>query len=121
MDVAKEAEGQNKKGETSLQASTLPEQIQKLEYKSMNAPRRVIAQTIAWLHRKAAQFNNKLHNAGMKDGKIPWYKKMLSYITRAIEFLTRKLHNAVSDKDNQLDEYKRTRDFKKKENNNTPL
>lgn len=94
--------------------NSLPTKIEELKYKSMNAPRRVIAQAIAWLHRKAAEYNNALHNKGMQDGKIPWYKKMLSYITRAIEFLTRKLHNAVSDKDNQLSEYKRNWEFKKK-------
>ena len=93
----------------------LEEKIKELQYKGMNAPRRYLSKIIAWFHRKAAEYNNKLHNTGMKDGKIPWYKKILSYITRAIESLTRRLHNTVSDKDNQLKEYDRSWDFKKKE------
>ena len=33
---------------------------------------------------------------------VGWFRKIVSYMTRMIEWCTRKLHNVVSNKDNQI-------------------
>ena len=69
----------------------------KTEWKSK--PREWIAKKIAWLHDKAQEFNNKVREGG---DKAHWYEKILSYITRAIAFLTRHLHNLVAEKGHEI-------------------
>lgn len=52
-----------------------------------NKPKEWYAAAIAWLHRKAKEFNDKLE----KDGdNAPFWRKLIGYITRAIENLTAK-------------------------------
>ena len=51
------------------------------------------ARQIASLRNIVAKFNQEVKNAG---DKAPWYKKVISYITRAIQWLTEKMHNAFA-------------------------
>ena len=67
------------------------------EWKSK--PRMYISKVLAWLHDKAKTFNDKLKS----DGKnAPWYNKVLGYITRAIQKLTKFLHNKVAEKGKEI-------------------
>ena len=73
--------------------------VKELEYKGMFWPRKKLAQMLAWLHKKARAYNEKL-SKDPKNNK--WYQKILGYITRAIEKVTKWLHNKVSNDENQI-------------------
>lgn len=70
-----------------------------IKYKGMNAGRAWLAKMLKWCNQKAYEFNRKVRLAG-KDA--PWWKRALSIITNCIEYLSRRLHNFVSDKQNQI-------------------
>ena len=73
--------------------------VKELEYKGMFWPRKKLAQVLAWIHRQAYEFNAKIKR---DPEHASWWRKLLGYATRAIEWITQKLHNLVSDSDNQL-------------------
>lgn len=75
------------------------EMYKQLQYKGMAAPRQWIAKILKWANKKAYEFNRKVKEAGPK---AQWWKKALSVITNIIEWCTRKLHNLVANKDNQI-------------------
>ena len=88
----------------------------KLQYKDMSWPREKLAKILKWAHQKAYEYNKKIHEKG---DKAAWYQKAFQFLTRIIEFCTRKLHNFVSNKDNQITwEYDKKNDEKDKKPTN---
>lgn len=73
--------------------------VKELEYKGMFWPRKKLAQLLAWFHRISYEFNAKIKR---DPDHASWWRKLLGYATRAIEWITKRLHNLVSDSDNQL-------------------
>lgn len=73
--------------------------VEKLKYSGMFWPRKKLAELIAWFHRKSYEINAEIKR---NPDKTPWYKKILGYITRAIEWCTKRMHNLVSDSKNQI-------------------
>ena len=73
--------------------------VEKLKYQGMFWPRKKLAELIAWFHRKSYEINAEIKR---NPDKTPWYKKILGYITRAVEWCTKRMHNMVSDDKNQI-------------------
>lgn len=73
--------------------------VEKLKYQGMFWPRKKLAELIAWFHRKSYEINAEIKR---NPDKTPWYKKILGYITRAVEWCTKRMHNLVSDDKNQI-------------------
>lgn len=73
--------------------------LKKFNYESQNKPRQWLSKAIAWLHEKLYNFNAKLRANPENASRI---KKIIGYITRLLESLTRKLHNMVSAKEYQI-------------------
>ena len=85
-----------KAGKADNNVEDIKEKVEKAEkYGDINFIRKFLAEKIAWAHGKLKEFNDKVRTAG---DKAPWYKKMISYLTRALEWMTRKMHNLVSGK-----------------------
>lgn len=73
---------------------------EKIKHEGMFWPRQKLAQLLKWLNKKAFEFNLKVRHAG---DKAPFWKQCLKVITDCIEWVTRKLHNLVSDDKNQIE------------------
>ena len=73
--------------------------LEKFKYESQNKPRQWLSKIIAWLHEKLYNFNAKLK---ADPEHASWWKKLIGHITRVLETLTRKLHNAVSAKEYEI-------------------
>jgi len=73
--------------------------LDKAQNEWMKSPRNVIAKKIAWLHDKLKEFNDKVKSDG-KNAAL--WKRIISYITRAIQFLTKHLHNVVVSKGHEI-------------------
>lgn len=73
---------------------------EKITHEGMFWPRQKLAQLLKWLNKKAFEFNLKVRHAG---DKAPFWKRCLKVITDCIEWVTRKLHNLVSDDKNQIE------------------
>lgn len=84
--------------------------VKELEYKGMFWPRKKIAQLLKWIHKKAYEFNAKIRR---DPENAAWWRKLLSYATRAIEWCTKRLHNLVSDSDNQIGDDEESSKLKK--------
>lgn len=75
--------------------------VKKLEYQGMFWPRKTLAKMLAWVHRKAYEFNAKIKR---DPNNAPFWRKLLSLATRVIEWITRRLHNFVSDDKNKIED-----------------
>ena len=73
------------------------EAIEQIQQQARFAPRQWLANKIAWLRDKARAFNEKVKAGGPN---VKFYHKILSYITRLIEWLTTKLEKFVRPKSN---------------------
>ena len=103
-------------GGSTNDTDKIKDMYDKLQYKGMSWPREKLAKILKWAHKKAYEYNKKIHEKG---DKAAWYQKALQFLTRIIEFCTRKLHNFVSNKDNQITwEYDKKNDEKDKKPTN---
>ena len=75
--------------------------VKELEYKGMFWPRKKLAQLLAWIHRKAYEFNAKIKR---DPNNSAFWRKLLGLATRVIEWITKRLHNLVSDNENKIDD-----------------
>lgn len=75
--------------------------VKELEYKGMFWPRKKLAQLLAWIHRKAYEFNAKIKR---DPNNAAFWRRLLSLATRVIEWITKRLHNLVSDDKNKIDD-----------------
>ena len=94
------------------------ENIQKYEYKDVNVFRRKIAQMMRWAHKKAAEYNKKLYDKQAKGEDVAWYQKILRYITRFIEWGTRKIHNLAAGNKEQIEDKTFQYEYKKNDDQN---
>lgn len=89
--------------------------VEKLKYNGMFFPRKKLAELIAWFHRKSYEINAEIKR---NPSKTPWYKKILGYITRAVEWCTKRMHNMVSDSKNQIGKGVDSQNLRSTENSN---
>ena len=71
----------------------------KIKYDGMFAPRAWLLKCLKWLNQKAFQFKVKYQQNPDK----PFWKKCLTIISDCIEWVTRHLHNLISNDKNKID------------------